>query len=295
MADSYLGVLPLNGKSIVTEFGDLGGSLGLTDEYWFDLSVNSDLNIETSVGTEYFYGSVAYFTLFRDSDLDGIIDFEDYESSDYIDIFSSPDEGEKYGFEYEEYTNLEAGRYALEVFFSDYVYDDEIFVYQLDISAEPNFPTAISTKSEVHRFFNSSIGAHFYTADENEKNYIHNNLNHYEYEGTSYITADRFTGNSPEEVYRFFNSTTGVHLYTTNEDERDYIIDRLPNFTYEGEKFYAYETQQSDTVPIYRFYEPTVGVHFYTSNEGEMSFIKENLGNYIYEGIAYYAFNTSDI
>ena len=74
MAYLYLGALPPNGKSIVTEFGDLGGSLGLTDEYWFDIPVNSDLNIETSAGTEYYYGSVAYFTLFRDSNLDGIID-----------------------------------------------------------------------------------------------------------------------------------------------------------------------------------------------------------------------------
>ncbi len=274
---------------------DLGGSLGLTDEYWFDISINSDLNIETIAGTEYYYGSVAYFSLFRDSNFDGIIDFEDYNSSDFIDIFSSPDEGEKYGFEYKEYTNLEAGRYALEVFFSDSVYDDEIFVYQLDISAEPNFPPATSIKSEVHRFFNSSVGAHFYTADQNEKNYILNNLSHYDYEGASYVTADRLSGNSSEEVHRFFNSTTGVHLYTTDENERNYIIDSLPNFTYEGEKFYAYKTEQADTVPIYRFYEPTIGVHFYISNEGEMSFVKENLDNYNYEGIAYYAFDTLNI
>ncbi len=36
MAYFKLGTLPLNGKSIITEFGDLGGSLGLTDEYWFE-------------------------------------------------------------------------------------------------------------------------------------------------------------------------------------------------------------------------------------------------------------------
>ncbi len=288
-----LGTLPLNGNQITQE-GDLGGLYGgLTNEYWFDTSTNSDLSIEVATLTDYFYGSKGYFSLFRDSNFDGFIDFTDYDSSDYIHIFSSPDYGEDFGLDTVNYTNLAPGQYALEVFFLDSVYDGETFVYTLDLFAEPNFPPAINTKSEVYRFFNSSLGAHFYTADKNERDYIANNLNDYSYEGVSYATADHLTGNSSESVYRFFNSTTGVHLYTTNENERDSIIDNLSNFTYEGPKFYAYEQPIEGTTAVHRFYEPNIGVHFYTPNEAEKIFVEENLPNYTYEGIAYYAFDTN--
>ena len=149
--------------------------------------------------------------------------------------------------------------------------------------------------STVYRFFNPAAGVHFYTADENERNYVRDNLNNYAFEGESYATVDPVTGNSPEAVYRFFNSTTGVHLYTTDENERDYIVDNLNNFTYENVKFYAYETEEAETVPVYRFYEPTIGVHFYTPNESEKTFVEDNLANYTYEGIAYHAFPASEI
>ena len=92
-----------------------------------------------------------------------------------------------------------------------------------------------------------------------------------------------------EEVYRFFNPSTGVHLYTTSERERDFIIANLSNFQFEGVKFYAYETNVEGSIPVYRFFEPTLGVHFYTPNEREKTFVQENLSNYNFEGIAYYA------
>jgi hypothetical protein len=149
--------------------------------------------------------------------------------------------------------------------------------------------------STVYRFFNPTLGVHFYTADKNERDYVRDNLNNYNYEGESYVTVDPVTGNSPEEVYRFFNSTTGVHLYTTNGNERDYIIDNLDNFAYEDVKFYAYETEVEGTVPIHRFYEPIIGVHFYTPNEVEKTYVENNLSNYTYESIAYYAFPISDV
>lgn len=144
--------------------------------------------------------------------------------------------------------------------------------------------------STVYRFFNPLAGVHFYTADGNESDYVRNNLDNYVYEGESYVTVDPVTGDSPEEVYRFFNSTTGVHLYTTDENERDYIVDNLNNFVYENVKFHAFEIEVADTVPIHRFYEPNIGVHFYTPNEGEKIHVENNLSNYTYEGIAYYAY-----
>ena len=84
-------------------------------------------------------------------------------------------------------------------------------------------------------------------------------------------------------------------MYTTDEGERDYIVNNLANFTYEDVKFYAYETFIEETIPVYRFYEPSIGVHFYTPNENEKTFVDENLANYTYEGIAYYAFPIEEL
>lgn len=146
-----------------------------------------------------------------------------------------------------------------------------------------------SGETTVFRFFDSSSGGHFYTVDEFEKEFVEENLDNYAFEGESYETMDPTTGAEGEEVYRFFNPTTGVHLYTTSEIERDSVLENLDNFVFEGAKFYAFETQVDGSIPVYRFYEPTLGVHFYTPNEFEKDSVIENLDNYDFEGIAYYA------
>ena len=103
------------------------------------------------------------------------------------------------------------------------------------------------------------------------------------------VLGDGGDGEGAEEVYRFFNETTGVHLYTTSEVERDSIQANLPDFTFEGTVFNAYETQVEGSIPIYRFFEPTIGVHLYTPSEVERESVAANLPNYNFEGIAYYA------
>ena len=141
----------------------------------------------------------------------------------------------------------------------------------------------------VYRFFNPTAGVHFYTDDENERDFVEDELDNYEFEGPSYRTADPITGGA-EDVYRFFNARTGVHLYTTDENERDFITENLNEFAFEGTAFSAYETEVEGSIPIYRFFEPTIGVHFYTPNEAERDFVDTELNNYNNEGIAYYAF-----
>ena len=146
----------------------------------------------------------------------------------------------------------------------------------------------------VYRFFNPSIGIHFYTIDEFERDYIVDNLTNYNFEEASYKAADPLTG-AAIPVYRFFNPGTGAHLYTIDEFERDYIIDNLTNYNFEGEQFSAYQEDIGSTIPIYRFYEPSLGVHLYTPSEGERNFIEENLTNYDFEGIAYYAHSVDSL
>ena len=154
-----------------------------------------------------------------------------------------------------------------------------------------------TSQNTVYRFFDPVAGGHLYTADVNERNFVRDNLDNYVYEGETYQAVDPLlgtqdtSGSEPdaEEVFRFFNPSKGVHLYTTNEVERDSIIENLDNFSYEGVKFYAYENEVEGSMPIYRFYEPSLGVHFYTPNEAEKNSVMENLDNYTFEGIAYYA------
>lgn len=161
-----------------------------------------------------------------------------------------------------------------------------------------------TSQTTVYRFFDPVAGGHLYTADVKERNFVRENLDNYVYEGATYQAVDPLLGTQDtsgsqagaEEVYRFFNPSKGVHLYTTNEVERDSIIENLDNFVYEGIKFYAYGTPKEGSMPpvegsmpIHRFYEPTLGVHFYTPSEVEKNSVMENLDNYTYEGIAYYA------
>lgn len=93
-----------------------------------------------------------------------------------------------------------------------------------------------------------------------------------------------------QTVYRFFNPTTGAHLYTVSEVERDYIIEKLKNFSYEGKTFLAVNKAAKSSSPVYRFYNTQSGVHFYTINENEKVYIEKNLSHFNYEGVAYYAF-----
>ncbi len=140
----------------------------------------------------------------------------------------------------------------------------------------------------VYRFFNTDTVVHFYTANEEERNFIEAELTNFQGEGASYRGVDPLTGaGSPVPVYRFLNQDTGVHLYTVSEAERD-TVENLDNFSFEGEAFFAYETQIEGTIPIYRFFNPTTGAHFYTPSATERDTVTENLPDFQSEGIACY-------
>ncbi|MGD1920961.1 MAG: hypothetical protein ACFCAD_20040 [Pleurocapsa sp.] len=119
----------------------------------------------------------------------------------------------------------------------------------------------------VYRFFETNGQTQFYTTSEIERDSVITNLANYEYEGESFIGAPNpeendITGVTP--VYRLFNTSTGVHLYTASEVERDFVVANLSNYTPEGISYYGYESQQEGTVPLYRFYNQSLDAHFYT-------------------------------
>lgn len=177
-----------------------------------------------------------------------------------------------------------------------------------------------SSETNVYQFLNETNDIYFYTVDENERNFIVENLSTYTLingeaatdeetatdgeaatdgetvtdgetaiEGISLSSVDPLTGTGAQEVYRFLNTSTGTHLYTTSENERDYIIENLDNYNDEGVKFFGYEDGSDavpeDAVPIYRFYNSAQDVHVFTPSQDE---IIANEPTFDDEGIAFY-------
>ncbi len=140
----------------------------------------------------------------------------------------------------------------------------------------------------VYRFFNNITSVHFYTGNETERDAVLE-LPNFSFEGASYESVDPLTGNpEPSPIYRFLNQDTGAHLYTISEAERD-ATQELDNFSFEGEAFFAYPTEEEGTIPIYRFFNTVTGAHFYTPSAGERDNVEANLPDFQSEGIAYYA------
>ncbi len=90
-------------------------------------------------------------------------------------------------------------------------------------------------------------------------------------------------------VYRFYNSRTGAHFFTTSTAERDRVRDTLPAFSYEGPAFHTSHAAIPGLSPVHRFYNTHTGVHFYTISEDERAHVVATLPQFTYEGIAYFA------
>ena len=173
---------------------------------------------------------------------------------------------------------------------SDRIFNQTVDIGAVEFGATSNTPldTSNDDPNTVYRFFNQNTGVYFYTANEAERDAVLK-LDNFNFEGGSYQAVDPVSGMpEPQAVYRFLNEDTGVHLYTISEVERD-ATQQLSNFSFEGEAFFAYETEIEDSIPIYRFFNSNTGAHFYTPSETERNNIEANLPEFQSEGIAYYA------
>ena len=152
-------------------------------------------------------------------------------------------------------------------------------VARITVTAEGLSTESLDDDIEVYRFFNNDLQLEFYTTSEFERDSILENLPQYELQGVSFIGApeptegEDSTGISP--VYRFFNTNTGMHLYTAYEEERTSVLEK-PNYVFEGISYYGYDTQEAGTVPLYRFYNPGLDAHFYTPSAEERDIYLES-------------------
>ncbi|MCL5278763.1 MAG: hypothetical protein M1376_02510 [Planctomycetes bacterium] len=95
----------------------------------------------------------------------------------------------------------------------------------------------------VYRFFSPVLASHFYTISEGEKNKLINQFSDiWIFEGIAFF-AFAADVRPPETVpaFRFLNNRSGCHFYTTNEAERDKLINHFPDiWIFEGIAWYAY-------------------------------------------------------
>lgn len=134
----------------------------------------------------------------------------------------------------------------------------------------------------VFRFFNTSTGAHFYTASAAERDFVIATWPQFAYEGEKFrVLSAPVPGTLP--VYRFFNTQTGVHFYTADEAEKDHVIATWPQFLFEGIAYYAFRSDPG-TSPMHRFFNTRTGTHFYTTSEDERFTVQQNYSQFVYEG-----------
>ena len=95
---------------------------------------------------------------------------------------------------------------------------------------------------------------------------------------------------SPQVVYRFFNTRTGVHFYTISTQERDRVLAELPQFNLDGPAFFSLQMPSAGLSPVYRFYNRVSGTHFYTISASERDEVVARFPDiFQLEGVAWHA------
>ena len=92
-------------------------------------------------------------------------------------------------------------------------------------------------------------------------------------------------------VFRFFNSTSGIHLYTADPSEYNSLLNEPNNFTFEAESYVSVDPL-SGGKEVSRFRNTANGAYLYTISQEEKDFINNNLDNYVFEGSQFNAFDT---
>lgn len=90
-------------------------------------------------------------------------------------------------------------------------------------------------------------------------------------------------------IYRFYNTVTATHFYTSSVAERDYVSVKYPQFNYEGIAFYSYGSSANETSPVFRFYNSRTAAHFYTISSSERDKVMSAYPWFSYEGVSWYA------
>ncbi|GBG96508.1 GH25 family lysozyme [Lactococcus termiticola] len=86
-------------------------------------------------------------------------------------------------------------------------------------------------------------------------------------------------------VYRLYNTRSMEHLYTTDLNEAQTLVERTVDWTYEGVAWYS---PKSASKSVFRVYNPKSGEHLYTTDNYEASVLTSKHG-WKREGTAFYS------
>ena len=157
----------------------------------------------------------------------------------------------------------------------------------------------------IYSFFREDLGVYFYTSEAQEKDNILENMPEFSFEGTPYSGISEPEAQQSDvlakPVYRFLNNSTGDHLFTIDEREKE-VVSTLSNYTPEDIAYYAHETEQEGTVPLYRLYNLEMDTHIYTPSIDERDSLLETSSEYRLEGyagdsegVAFYIYPTDEV
>jgi Tol biopolymer transport system component len=121
-------------------------------------------------------------------------------------------------------------------------YPSSIWTYE-GIDFKVKAATACAPGESVYRFYSEVLQSHLYTMDENEKATIIANFppSVWRYEGVAFC-ASKSPNIGTKPVYRFYSDVLRSHLYTMDENEKNYLINNYPPtvWRFEGVAYYAY-------------------------------------------------------
>ena len=108
------------------------------------------------------------------------------------------------------------------------------------------------------------------------------------------LTAAPYPAAAPAQehlnpVFRFYDTTTGHHFYTTSAAEKAGILAHQPSFQFEGVAW-ATPDKSAATVDVFRFFDTKTGDHFFTPSTVERDTILKTLPSYQFEGVAFQAY-----
>ena len=142
----------------------------------------------------------------------------------------------------------------------EYEYDGEQFRVLTSDKDEFTGETIEGAKP-VYRYLNTDTGSYFYTMDDNEMNYIDDNLAHYKRDG---------------------GVINEIAIDVQNENEVDLIENNLIDSTIqvsESVEFYAFESGDATelpVIPVYRMFNSQSGTHYWTANRDVATDLESN-------------------
>lgn len=145
-------------------------------------------------------------------------------------------------------TNTGAHFFTMSVAERDYVKNTYPF-FAYEGIAFFAFTDADPALSPVYRFYNKITGTHFYTINAAEKDHVIATWpTIFNYEGVAWY-ASAASGADLVPVYRFFNTHTGTHFYTSSAAEKNHILASWDWFLLEGIAYYIGQNAPATCIP----------------------------------------------